>query len=131
MSTGGAEMNTAIKPCCPTCGQAVQHAPRLDELCVALGLTGNVKRLFNILAAARGRYLSTDEIGEIIWMDREDGGPDDVNKSVHVHILRLRALLAGREVALDLLNGKSPQARLVWRVNSFGKLGYQLEKVAA
>ena len=118
---------------CPACGQAVPDLPRLDDLAAALALSGDVKRLFFILAAARGRFMSQEEIAEILWGDRADGGPDQAANVIGVHIVNLRRRLASWPVSIDAKGSRPRSVRMVarWSIETSHGHGYQLVKAAA
>lgn len=117
----------AEHPRCPTCGHQFTALPRIDATISALGLVGDQKRLFTILAAGRGRYLTIKEIVSILWDGDEDGGPNAADKSIHVHIARLRAALASYPLVIE--GGRSKVGGFSlhgWSIACMKHEGYQL-----
>lgn len=130
-------MNPAQLIRCPCCGQEQRSIPRLDELAVALGLNGDIKKLFDILAASRGRFLRTRELADLMW-DGAEGGPDQWQRELYVYISRLRALLTRYPIVQieHLKGGGSTRLIARWAISRpVGGTGYELapvpERVAA
>lgn len=125
-------MNAHAHPHCPCCGQAVPDLPRLDSVIVGAGLSGQLKQLFVILSASRGRYLSYRDLAQIMFGDREDGGPDNAEGHIRVLVNHLRREIAGYFVKIDTSPGRrGSHARLIWSVETRYGFGVTLTEAAA
>jgi DNA-binding response OmpR family regulator len=117
----------AMRPACPTCGQIVKDAPRIDEAIAALRLVGIQKQIVLALASARGRYLSLDELAQIVYLDDPEGGPETASRSIYVQINKLRKKFNHWGARIE---GKGAHRNGYWRIISQFARGYALERAA-
>lgn len=72
-----------------------------------------IERIFRALFIARERGLTNREIANIIYADREDGGPLGADKSINGMVWQLRRKIIPHGATVDADYGPCSRYRLV------------------
>ena len=96
---------------CPCCGQEVKPKARLEAL--ARRLSPKVQGPMLMALIKSQKPLSANDLANVVYAGRSDGGPDAANKVIHLSISKLR----------DHLRGTG------YEINRYGLSGYQLMPV--
>ena len=96
-----------------TSGKVSPASERLQT--IERDLSPNARKIFYHLARNFGLQVSGQELVEVLYHDREDGGPEWSETVVAVTINRYRHLLAPLALRIEGKGGPNGGRRLVWQ----------------
>jgi DNA-binding response OmpR family regulator len=89
---------------CPCCGQEVVSDD--ESIIKAASLSKLQARIFRVLSRAKGEKMDAEQIADIIYHDRADGGPDFAAQTIRTTIHKLRDRIAASNSGVSIENGR-------------------------
>lgn len=83
-----------MKPRCECCGREVEDALTVDEIVVAAAFSPLEASIFEFIAKARGRIVTSWQIVDSVYAGARDGGPNNPSQVMSAHARRMNAKLA-------------------------------------
>lgn len=101
---------------CPCCGQPLQDRPDVRALGDSMPLGPIERRIFEVFAAALGKYVDNARLVNIVYSNDIDGGPLTARNSISVNLSYLRRKIRPYGLVIEpVQRGKSlGSRRMTW-----------------
>ncbi|QND53436.1 helix-turn-helix domain-containing protein [Phyllobacterium sp. 628] len=98
---------------CPCCGYDANNVT-MESVTEYVHFTKTERKIFDFLCENFGKYVSATEIVEILYGDKEDGGPETAHTIIAVMINHIREKIQNHGLIIQGKIGLNGGRRLVW-----------------
>lgn len=95
-----------MKTPCPLCGSENYEEPNVDLMCMLHNIKGNSKTILQHLFDNAGKYVTCNQLVNLVYRDDPDGGPLNAEKCVMVTMNSLRKKLKNTDYMIPISVGQ-------------------------
>ncbi|CDZ43063.1 Hypothetical protein NGAL_HAMBI1146_58360 [Neorhizobium galegae bv. officinalis] len=87
-------------PTCVACGQLITSGHLVIDP-FTISMPRRVRRVLAALLAAKGAFLTTENLADQVYWDDPDGGPEGAIENIHSYVHKLRKIVSDRGVIIE------------------------------